>query len=143
MRKLGFSLIELILVIVLIGVISFLVIGFPKIFPSSFNLYEALYPEGNITVYKNRIVSSKKVKFNCKDINVYVYAGGNFEKKVYPNKILFEYFVKNGIGESLILKCDKKFYVFKPFGMSETESLKKAEEIFTNKKYKPKIGSFY
>jgi prepilin-type N-terminal cleavage/methylation domain-containing protein len=150
MRKLGFSLIELIIVVLIIGVVSFLVIKLPSFYFSAdiADMLSKLSPNGEITVYKDgKISSNKKVDFNCKNIEVYLFKNGEFQKAVYDKEnekeVLFKYSVHNGIGESLILNCDNKWYVFKPFKIIKADSFKEAKDKFLNKKYFPKEGSYY
>ena len=90
MSKLAFSLIELILVIVLMGIISFLTIKLPSYSnnkPKITQLRDFLAPDGNTTL--------KCIK--------YIY-NGNFIKSQDSN-----YHIKNGIGDSFILKCNDKY----------------------------------
>jgi hypothetical protein len=148
MRKLAFSLVELLIVIVLIGLISFLVIKLPSFsFPKSISvagLRDALYPDGEMKVLINgKIISDKKVEFNCKNPEVFEYVNGQFEKKEYDKDIIFKYTVKNGIGDSFILKCENGYYVFKPFDIKKTDSFAKAEILFTNNEYKLEEGNYY
>jgi len=145
MRKLGFTLIELLVVIVLIGVISFLVIKLPSMSKngSLTDLREALLPDGSVTVFKNGAVEGKvKINLPCDNPVTYVFKNGEFEKKEYNESVVFKYSVKNGIGESFILECGG-FYVFKPLFVKKAETMKKAQELFTNKDYKPSYGSYY
>ena len=150
MRKLGFSLIELIIVILIIGIVSFLAIRLPSFYFSSdiTNLLQTLSPSGEITVYKNgSVISSKKATFKCKNPEVYEFIDGKFEKKIFEKENektpVFKYKVTNGIGESFILKCQNGWYVFKPFSIKKANNLQEAEDVFLNKKYFPKIGSYY
>ncbi|AZV45731.1 hypothetical protein C3L23_00085 [Nautilia sp. PV-1] len=150
MRKLAFSLIELIIVILIIGIVSFLVIRLPSFYFSSdiTDLQSRLSPNGEITVYKNgTVVSSKKVIFNCENPEVYEFINGSFEKKIYQKENektpVFKYRVENGAGESFILKCKNVWYVFKPFRILKFKNENEAENTFLNSKYFPKIGSYY
>jgi len=138
MRKLAFSLIELLIVVLLIGFVSFMVVKLPS-FKSTFkieDLKDALSPDGYITVYKNSYVkSSVKVPFNCREVKRYDFANGMFNSENDGN-ITFSYRVKNSVGESFILECDGKWYVFKPFFIKRAKSFEDAKEMFLNEKYK-------
>ena len=46
--------------------------------------------------------------------------------------------MKNGIGESFILKANGKYYVFKPFIIEKTNSLEKAKDLFLLSQYRDK-----
>jgi prepilin-type N-terminal cleavage/methylation domain-containing protein len=148
MRKLGFTLVELLIVIILMGLVSFLVIRLPSAVsakPKSItDLRNILYPEGKITVYSDgKIQGDKKINFDCTAPEVLIFENGEFKKKMFNKNIIFEYKVKNGIGDSFILKCEKGYYVFKPFNIKKTDTLNEAEELFTNSKYKLKEGNYY
>jgi len=150
MRKLGFTLIELIIVVLIIGVVSYLAVKLPSFYFSSDTggILDALKPNGEITVYKNGdVVSDKKVVFKCEKPEVFVFENGNFEKKTYEKENekqpVFKYRVENGIGESLILHCSGKWYVFKPFSVKGFDSFEEASSVFLNKEYFPKMGSYY
>ena len=123
MSKIAFSLIELILVIVLMGIISFLTIKLPSYSnnkPKITQLRDFLSPDGNTTL--------RCIK--------YIY-NGNFIKSNNT-----DYYVKNGIGDSFILKCDDEYYVFKPFKITKYHSFQEAKNNFLNTKYLPKKGFF-
>ncbi|GAB6075066.1 prepilin-type N-terminal cleavage/methylation domain-containing protein [Nautilia lithotrophica] len=150
MRKLGFSLVELIIVVLIIGIVSFLAVKLPSFYLTSkiSDLLDELSPNGEIVVYKNDdIVSNKKVVFDCNNPEVFEFINGEFEKKLYEKEDektpVFKYKVVNGVGDSFILKCQNGWYVFKPFSIKKAKTEKEAEEMFLNKKYFPKIGSYY
>jgi len=150
MRKLGFSLIELIIVVLIIGIVSFLAVKFPSFYLTSkiTDLLDELSPNGKIIVYKNgNMQSDKKVVFDCNNPEVFEFINGEFEKKLYEKEDektpVFKYKVKNGIGDSFILKCQSGWYVFKPFSIKKINTKEEAEDLFLNKKYFPKIGSYY
>ena len=126
MPKVAFTLLELILVIVLLSIFSFLVISF-----------------SGSRIEKDKIVSLQKIigkegniSFNslgCQNVEVYRYVGDdNFEKEVKGEEVV--YFMKNGIGDALILECDDRFYLFKPFYIKRVQSLEEAETLFLDKK---------
>ena len=56
----------------------------------------------------------------------------NFEKEVKGEEVV--YFMKNGIGDALILECDDRFYLFKPFYIKRVQSLEESETLFLDKK---------
>jgi hypothetical protein len=112
------------------------------------DLQDILSPNGKVTVYKNgAVVSSKKITFNCKNPKIYEYVNGKFEKKIYKKEgektPVFKYKVVNGVGDSFVLKCDRGWYVFKPFRIVKVKNEDKAKSVFLNSEYFPKIGSYY
>jgi len=124
MSRVGFSLIELILVIFLISFISFLVIKIPenkKVYTFK-DLRELLYPNGEFCLGKKAYVikdgKKKEINFRYSSFEVYDLF---FEKKEFK-KCKFRYKIKNGIGDSLIVK-EKKVYFFKPLWVKEFNSL--------------------
>ena len=122
MRKLkAFSLIELILVVLLIGLVSFLVIKLPNFNKSySFeNLRELLYPNGEFYLFENGNMiiknnEAKEINFRYKNFEV---MNLNYERVEFPKfenrKVLFYYKMRNGIGDVLIVKSNN-VYFFKP-----------------------------
>jgi prepilin-type N-terminal cleavage/methylation domain-containing protein len=153
----AFTLIELLLVVVLIGIASMLVISHPPKITASkkiTDLRKLLYPEGVYYLFKNGnslLVHNDK---NTTDVNipvnfpqVYVYKNGQFVIKDLGykdnNKIVFEYRMKNGIGNSFILETDNGFYVFKPFAIIKTDNFDEAKNIYLNSRYFPEEGDIY
>ncbi len=137
MSRVGFSLLELIIVVFLIGVFSFISIKLPSAFSQkSFgDLRELVYPEGEFYIFEDKSVllikNSKKipVKFSFSDFKVYDL---NLQEKKFPKyngkKVIFYYSMKNGIGDVLIVK-EKNIYLFKPLFVlkyKNMESLKKS-----------------
>jgi len=156
MSKLAFTLIELILVVILIGIISFLVIRLPSFVSkqevSILTLRKFLYPNGRFYLFENGEELAVKDKNSTLNIPfetpvVYVYNGKFFTKKYFGylnnKKIVFEYRVKNGIGDSFILQNGNKFYVFKPFLIKEFSDFDDAKNFFLLERYQPKIGDYY
>ncbi len=153
----AFSLIELLIVIVLIGIVSVLVISFRNL--SSFvltpsNLREFLYPNGkiyifedgsNLVVLKDKNITNINIKINLPE--VFAYKNDNFEKKIFNDindkRVVFRYEEKNGIGESFILKTDSGYYIFKPFEIKKVSDFEIAKDIFLLTKYKYKEGEVY
>ena len=141
----AFTLIELLIVVVLISVVTFLVITFQK--PVSFSkitiehLREYLYPNGefylfddgsNLAILKDKNITNININLNAPE--VLIYKNGYFEKKEFEDlndkQVVFSYKVQNGIGESFILKANDKYYVFKPFIIKKTNSFEKAKNLF-------------
>jgi hypothetical protein len=145
----SFTLIELLIVVVLIGLVSFLVIK-PPPFTSSksiTDLRDILYPNGVFYKFEDSEIIEKNDKNISSSLainnpTIYIYDGYEFVKK--PMKLLqFKYRVKNGIGDSFILKCDEGVYVFKPFSITKVKDLYQAENLFLLKNYMPKEGEYY
>jgi prepilin-type N-terminal cleavage/methylation domain-containing protein len=149
----AFTLIELLIVLVLISVATFLVITFQK--PTTLstitpeNLREFLYPSGefylfddgsNLAVLKDKNITNVNINLNTPE--VLIYKNGYVEKKEFEDlndkQVVFNYKVKNGIGESFILKANDKYYVFKPFIIEKTNSLEKAKDLFLLSQYRDK-----
>ena len=156
MSKIAFTLIELILVVILIGLISFLVIRLPSFVSSKevtvLTLRKYLYPNGKFYLFSNGDEIAVKDKnltlnLNFETPEVYVYNGNYFKQKEFNDlgnkKVIFKYIVKNGIGESFILQNGNKFYVFKPFLIKEFNSFSAAKDFFLLRNYQPKIGDYY
>ena len=156
MSKLAFTLIELILVVILIGLISFLVIRIPSFVSSKevtiLTLRNYLYPDGTFYLFNNGDEIAVKDKNSTLHLSfetpvVYSYNGNFFEKKEFDDlgdkKVIFKYGVKNGVGDSFILQNGDKFYVFKPFEIREFNDFDGAKEFFMLRNYQPKIGDYY
>jgi prepilin-type N-terminal cleavage/methylation domain-containing protein len=120
--RVGFSLIELIIVVFLIGVFSFIAIKLPSsLEQKSFdNLRDILYPNGEIYIFDDKSVllikdnKEKFINFNFSPFEVYDIDGNLISFNNYKNKkVIFHYKIKNGIGDVLIVK-EKKVYYFKP-----------------------------
>jgi len=137
MSRLGFSLIELVLVIFLIGLVSFFVIKLPEVNKkyAFSDLRELLYPNGDFYIFEdgsNLVIKDKNysIPFSFSKIIVYDF---DFNKKSFKNfngkKVVFHYKVRNGIGESFVV-FDKKYYVFKPFWVLEFSSKEGIKEYF-------------
>jgi prepilin-type N-terminal cleavage/methylation domain-containing protein len=124
MSKIGFSLIELILVIVLMGVVSFLSVSLPSATKNLKSLE-------NLTQYKNIEINLSNF---CENFTIYQY-DGNFKDSEKIN-----YIRKNGIGETFILECNSKFYIFKPFKIEKVSSFEDGKDKFLNNLYSPDKG---
>jgi prepilin-type N-terminal cleavage/methylation domain-containing protein len=120
--RVGFTLIELIIVIFLIGIFSFIAIKFPSVIDrKSFdNLREILYPNGEIFIFADKSVLLRKnnkekfINFTFSPFEVYDIDGNLISFEDYKGKkVIFHYKIKNGIGDVLIVK-EKKVYYFKP-----------------------------
>jgi len=151
MRKVGFTLIELIVVVILIGVISFLVIKLPStstplLTPMDLKNFKNLtlwvFEDGSNITDKN-----KTLNFHLITPVVYIYKKDGWEKKKFDDylgkKVVFKYEIKNGIQKPFILECDSGVYVFKPLFIYRTNSLNKSERIYFNKNYAFKEGEVY
>lgn len=139
----SFTLIELLIVIIIIGIVYFLAL--PSIHHSN--------PQIKITNLRNYIHNStlyifddysnnKKLNLDIDNIKVYDF---NLQKKLFSKykdkNIIFKYEVKNGIGDSFILECNKGIFVFKPLHIYKVNSLNEAKHFLD--KYRPIKGSFY
>jgi hypothetical protein len=123
--RVGFSLIELLLVIFLISFISFLVIKLPsynRVYTFK-DLREIVYPNGTLIIGKNiyLIKNSKKIKLNFlhKEFEVF---NKDFQKLNLP--VIYK--MKNGIGDFIIIK-EKKVYMYKPLFLKTFNSLNEAK----------------
>ena len=157
MSKLAFTLIELILVVILIGFISFLVIRLPSFVSSKevsiLTLRKFLYPNGTFYLFNDGseiAIKDKNISLNIpfETPEVYVFNGNFFEKKEFDEylgdkKIVFKYRVKRGIGDSFILHSGDKFYVFKPFLIKSFDNFSDAKDFFLLRDYQPKLGDYY
>jgi prepilin-type N-terminal cleavage/methylation domain-containing protein len=154
MSKLAFTLIELIIVILIIGIVSFLVVRLPSFATSAVKieeLREYLYPNGEFYLLEDgeEIVKDKNLTLNIKFFapEIYKYDGKEFKKVDFgylkDKRIIFKYKVKNGIGDSFILKNGDTYYVFKPFYIKKVDSFERAKEDFLLIRYMPKEGEFY
>lgn len=178
MSKLAFTLIELIIVVMIVGLVSFLVIKLPSFSSPTLsieNLRDILYPNGEFYLFDNGkelVLINEKWKMkngkfkeikNNKDLEealnkskinisffapiVYVYNGEEFKRKefndFFDKKIVFKYKVKNGVGDSFILKNGDDYYIFKPFFIKKVNSFEKAKEEFLLTKYMPRVGEYY
>jgi len=155
MSKLAFTLIELIIVILIIGIVSALVIKLPSIAaskPKIEDLRNYLYPNGVFYLLDDGEEIATKEKNTTLNIKffapeVYKYNGEEFKKvefgRLNNKKIIFKYEVKNGIGDSFILKNEDAYYVFKPFFIKKYSSFEEAKKAFLLTEYMPKEGDYY
>ena len=156
MSKVAFTLIELILVVILIGFISFLVIRLPSFISSRevniLTLRDFLYPNGTFYLFNDGseiAVKDKNITLNISFSapEIYIFNGNFFEKKEFgylgDKKVVFKYSVKRGIGDSFILHSGDKFYVFKPFLIKSFDNFSDAKDFFLLRDYQPKMGDYY
>ncbi len=151
MSKLAFTLFELIIVVIIIGIVSFLVLKLPSFSNSKSikieDLRDVLYPNGKLIITSDKIISTKKINIKITNPEVFVFRDNILLRKNFKDlnnsKILFEYNVKNGIGDSFILKCNEGIYVFKPFKIIKVFSFSEAKNRYLNMSYQPREGSFY
>jgi len=114
--KKGFTLIELMLVIILMSLFYFLSIKFIAVKKNvQINqLYMMLYPNGRYDISK----------LNCKTYNYYDANLKEIKKNFYS--------VKDGVGDSFLMECDNKIYLFRPFDIKEYNSTDEAIESMSN-----------
>ena len=155
MSKLAFTLIELIIVILIIGIVSALVIKLPSVAspqPKIVDLRNYLYPNGKFYLFANGeeiAVKDKNISSNISFFapEVYRYDGREFKQVEFDDmdnkKVVFKYSVKNGIGDSFILKSGDFYYLFKPFFIKKFNSFEEAKNEFLLTKYMPKEGDYY
>jgi len=144
----GFTLIELIIVVIIFSIVSYLVITTLKtttnkiVTPDKFR--EFFSPDITFYLLRDKIISDKKI--NIKLLNPVVYDKNleQIEFKRYGDKnVLFKYELKNGIQNSYILECNSGIFVFKPLQTIKVKSLEEAKQILTMKNFIPESGSFY
>ena len=149
MRIKAFTLIELIIVIIIFGVASYLVTS--SIHSST---KESITPDKfrevfkNTTIYMFRdnflILNNKNVKIKLTNPIVYDKDLKEIEFQRYKDKkVIFKYVIHNGIQNSYILECNEGIFVFKPLETIKVDSLQKAQEILTYKDYLPEDGNYY
>jgi len=130
--RVGFTLIELILVVFLMAFASFLVLRTPS-FERSYTFKDVrglVYPQGKLIVDENgsfviKEGKKKRVNFVYSSFRVY---NLDMTPKIFKNH-LFVYEMKNKIGDSLIVK-EKKVYLFKPFFIKEFKNLREVKRYF-------------
>jgi len=152
MSRVAFSLIELIIVVILIGLVSFLVIKLPKYTFSPLTPYDLrsyFHPNGKLWVFENGsniTDKNKSINFKLTLPVVYVYEKGWKIKHFKPylnKKVVFFYEIKRGIQNSFILKSEEGIFVFKPLFIYKVNSIQEAKEIYFNKKYPFEKGRIY
>ena len=154
--KRAFTLIELIVVVIIIGIVSFLVIKLPT-FSSAANetvenIRKSLSPYGVIYIVRDEkgshLLSDANLSLNLQidEPEVYVYDNGIFIKKSfdrYKDKdVIFKYSVSKGIGDSFILKCREGIYLFKPLFIKRVKSFEEAKREYLLSAYQPKSGNY-
>jgi prepilin-type N-terminal cleavage/methylation domain-containing protein len=114
--RVGFSLIELIIVVFLIGVFSFIAIKLPSsLEQKSFgNLRDILYPNGEIYIFDDNSVLLKKdnkekfINFTFSPFEVYDIDGNLISFNNYKNKkVIFHYKIKKRNRGSFNCKREK------------------------------------
>jgi len=151
----AFSLVELLVVVILIGVMTFTLVRLPSWQKSALqveDLYDLLYPQGEIIVFEDSIElhserDVKGVTLALSHPEVFRFVEGRFERVDFAEKngrkILFRYRVHRGLGDYFILVSDQGFYVFKPLGIYKTDAWEKAKELFLLAEYAPEAGGYH
>ena len=143
MRIKSFTLIELIVVVVILSVVSYLVLTSIKTLNTQIitpdKLKDTFWPNGVFYLFREGNKSIKLTNPIVYDKNLNII---HFQK--YKNKeVLFRYKIKNGIQNSYILKCNEGIFVFKPLEIIKVNSLNQAKKILSYKDYLPIEGSYY
>jgi len=147
MRVRAFTLIELLIVVFIIGIVSFLVISLPSFNNKKYSikdLKKLTYPNGTFYLFQDG--SNILIRDKNKSINIAInlpeileYKDGYFVKKEFKNfngkKVVFKYSQKNGLGDFFILKCDEGVFVFKPLYIKKFNNLNEAENFYLLKDY--------
>jgi len=147
MQLKAFTLIELLIVVFIIGIVSFLVISIPSFNNKKYSildLKQLTYPNGTFYLFEDG--SNLLVKDKNKSINISInlpevleYKDGYFVKKEFKKfkgkKVIFKYSQKSGLGDFFILKCDEGVFVFKPLYIKKFSNLQKAEDFYILKNY--------
>jgi len=143
----AFTLIELLIVIFIIGVVSFLILKLPSFSNPKLtilDLRELAYLNKTFYLFddgKNLLVGEKNQSLNISITApiVYVYKNQRFEKeefKKFNNKnVIFKYEESRGIGESFILVCDEGVYLFKPLWIKKVKNFDIAKEEYLLSSY--------
>ena len=147
MRIKAFTLIELIIVIILFGVSSYLVLSnVKKVTTPILTSDKIIENYKDITIYmlRDKIISTKKISLKLTNPIIYDKNLKEIEFKRYEDKdVIFKYILKNGIQNSYILECNEGIFVFKPFETIKVSSLDEAQEILTYQEYAPQEGNYY
>ena len=147
MRVRAFTLIELLIVVFIIGIVSFLVISLPSFNNKKYSikdLKKLTYPNGTFYLFQDG--SNILIRDKNKSINIAInlpeileYKDGYFVKKEFKifngKKVVFKYSQKNGLGDFFILKCDEGVFVFKPLYIKKFNNLNEAENFYLLKDY--------
>jgi len=144
MRIKSFTLIELIIVIIIFGVASYLV-------TSSIKSTQTVITPEQFRDFKNKTIYLFRDGFSIKHVKIKLTNPIVYDKDLkeikfdrYNDKeVIFKYVVHNGIQNSYILESNEGIYVFKPLQTIKVNSLKEAQKILTYSDYSPKEGSFY
>ena len=143
MSRVAFTLIELLIVVFIIGIVSFLVIKLPSFSNPKLkiaSLREVLHPNKSFYLFSdgnNILIGSDKNKTLNITISapvVYIYNNKRFIKKVFKRfdkkNVVFKYFEKRGIGKSFILVCDEGVYLFKPLWIKKVKNFEEAKREY-------------
>ena len=146
MSRVAFTLIELLIVVFIIGIVSFLVIKLPSFSNPKLkitDLREILHPNKSFYLFSNGnnilIGSDKNKTFKTLNITisapiVYIYSNKRFIKKFFKRfdgkNVVFKYSEKRGIGKSFILVCDEGVYLFKPLWIKKVKNFEEAKREY-------------
>ena len=134
--KRGFTLIELVIVLLLLSLISFLVIRLPsttKIYTFS-QIRQLIYPTGEFQLFSDgRAVvvtpqGKREIRFRREKFELFT---PFLKKKNFPKPYLFRYKMVRGVGECVIVKTPTKVYFFKPLQIETYSSLQQLREHYT------------
>jgi len=143
----AFTLIELLIVIFIIGIVSFLVLKLPSFSNPKLkiiDLKELAHPNKTFYLFddgSNLLIGEKNKSLNISITApiVYIYKNQRFEKKEFKrfnNKnVIFKYKEKRGIGDSFILVCDEGVYLFKPLWIKKMKSFDMAKKEYLLSSY--------
>jgi len=143
----AFTLIELLIVIFIIGIVSFLVLKLPSFSNPKIkieNLKTLTYPNKTFYLFddgNNLLVGDKNKSINISITapTIYIYKNNSFEKedfkRINNKNVVFKYSENRGIGESFILVSDEGVYLFKPFSIKKVSSLDEAKKEYLLSSY--------
>ncbi len=152
----SFTLIELLIVVILIGIVSFLVVRVPAIMQPPLQIEELrdyLSPDGKLIVFedgeavvlKNR--EKRETDLLISHPVVYKFVENRFEEVHFEpignRRVLFSYTVRHGLGDYFILGCDEGYFVFKPLIIQKKRTFEEAKRLFLFSDYQPFPGEYY
>jgi len=153
--KKSFTLIELVVVVILIGIVYFIVLDNYSIKEDKFLKIEQLYskmPKNcEFLVFANgkniELTTNKSFNFTIKNPKIYKLINNNLKRVFLLNynndEVIFRYIKHNNIGSNYILQTDNNIYVFTPFNIIKTSNLETAKKLMINKDLWPTDGDYY